>query len=212
MKSVYLTVPNGSGWMHKSVHFAVCRILSDGRFKVRHDCPTHTPYVQNLHKCMHDFINRGEDFWLSMDADNPPRNNPLDLVELDLDVVGLPTPVWHCDTAKSSDAPFYWNALDRLENGWIPHQPCVGLQEVDAIGSGCFLVSRRVMLALKDQQPFMRRWGKDGLVQVGGDYSFCEKVKAAGFKVWAHYGYPCRHFVEIELTEAIEAFRSMKWN
>lgn len=208
---VYLTVPNGDGWLHKQVHFATVQILVDGRYKVRHDCPSHKPYVDNLHRCMHDFIDNGDDYWLSMDADNPPLRNPLDLVELDLDLVGLPTPVWHCDTKKPHDAPFYWNALDRLEDGWLPHQPCSGLQEVDAIGSGCFLVARRVIMELKDRQPFMRRWGKDGLVQVGGDYSFCEKVKAAGFKVWAHYDYPCRHFVEIELGEAIQAFRNVKW-
>jgi hypothetical protein len=83
------------------------------------------------------------------------------------------------------------------------------LQEVDAIGSGCFLVSRRVMLALKDKQPFMRTWNKDGLVEVGGDYSFCRKVKEAGFKIWAHYDYTCDHFNELPLRETINSFGQM---
>ncbi len=204
MPSVYITVPNGKGWLHKHVHFAVCRMLGDRRHRIRHDCPTHSPYIHNLHKCMHDFLAGGEDFWLSMDDDNPPTRNPLDLVEFDCDLVGLPTPVWH--NVVEGDRPYYLNALDRKADGYVPHEPCDGLQEVDAIGSGCFLVARRVMMALKGEQPFMRSWGKDGLVELGGDYSFCRKVKAAGFKVWAHYDYTCLHFNEIEVGEVVRAF------
>lgn len=207
---VYLTQPNGSAWVHKLVHFAICRILADQRVAIRHDCPTHSPYVDNLHACMNDFLNGGEDFWLSMDDDNPPTKNPIDLVELDLDVVGFPTPVWH--SAVKGDRPWYFNALTKVgEEGYkpLPNERCKGLQEVDAIGSGCFMVSRRVMLALKDQQPFMRQWGKDGRVIKGGDYSFCDKVKAAGFRIWAHFDYICDHFNELSLLETIKSFNMM---
>jgi hypothetical protein len=206
--SVYVTVPNGGGWLHKHVHFVICRILSDGRYRIRHDCPTHSPYINNLHHCMNDFLNGGEDYWLSMDDDNPPINNPLDLVEFDCDLIGLPTPVWH--NSVPGDQPWYFNALDAVDNAYKPHQPCTGLQEVDAIGSGCFLVSRRVMFELRNQQPFMRTWNQDGTVEVGGDYSFCRKVKAANFRIWTHYDYPCRHFNEMELAEIIQAVQGMK--
>ena len=91
----------------------------------------------------------------------------------------------------------------------MPHEPCDGLQEVDAVGSGCFLVSRRVMYDLRFKEPFMRQWNREGLVEKGCDFSFCDKVKAAGYKVWANYDYPCRHFNEIELTEIIQAFNSL---
>lgn len=208
MKSVYVTVPNGDGYLHKHVHFAICRILSDRRYKIRHDCPTHKPYVNNLHHCMHDFINGNEDYWLSIDDDNPPIRNPLDLIELDCDLIGLPTPVWH--NAIPGDRPYYFNALDIVNDGYKPHEPCSGLQEVDAIGSGCFLVSKKVILALKDQQPFSRTWKKDGTVEIGCDYSFCRKVKQANFKIWTHYDYPCHHFNEVSLIEVIKAFQGMK--
>lgn len=210
MKSVYLTVPNGSGWLHKHVHFAVCKILQDRRYQIRHDCPTHSPYVNNLHHCIKDFLRGGEDFWLSIDDDNPPINNPLDLMEYDLDLIGLPTPVW-CNKVKG-DRPYYFNALDwdEKEQAYRPHENTDGLQEVDAIGSGCFLVARRVILKLKDQQPFMRQWNRDGTVEMGGDYSFCQKVKKEGFKIWAHFNYPCHHFNEISLIEVIEAINNMK--
>ena len=210
MTSVYVTVPNGSGKIHKMVHFAICRMLADRRYTIRHDCPTHSPYVNNLHRCVKDFLNGGEDFWLSMDDDNPPIRNPLDLVEHDLDVVGLPTPVWH--NSVKGDRPYYFNALTwaEKEQTYRPHENMKGLQEVDAIGSGCMLIARRVILELKGQQPFARQWNQDGTVDVGGDYSFCQKVKKANFKVWAHFDYPCHHFNEISLIEVIEAFNGMQ--
>lgn len=207
MTSIYVTCPNGSGRLHKAVHFALCRILTDRRYRVRHDCPTHSPYTNNLHHCMIDFLNGGEDYWLSMDDDNPPLRNPLDLVELDCDLIGLPTPVWA--NIMPGDRPWYFNAMDRAPDGFKPHEPCEGLQEVDAVGSGCFLVSRRVMLALRYDQPFARQWNRDGTVHIGGDFSFCDKVKAAGFRVWAHFDYLAEHFNTLPLLEVIRAFTSL---
>ena len=134
--SVYMTVPNGSGWLHKHVHFALIKILQDQRYRIRHDCPTHSPYVDNLHACMNDFLKGGEDFWLTMDDDNPPTKNPLDLIELDCDIIGMPTPVWH--SAVKGDRPYYFNALDAEDGGWKPHEFITsGIEEVDAVGSGC---------------------------------------------------------------------------
>jgi len=206
--NVLISVPNGRGWVHKHVVFALLRLQSDNRVDKNIILPTHKPYVHNLHLVMRDFLKGDYTHWLSMDDDNPPRNNPLDLVFMDLDVVGLPTPVWA--NMKEGDYPIYWNALDEVEDGFKPHKECKGLQKVDAIGSGCMLISRRVIEALKDQKPFMREWNEEGIVEVGCDYSFCKKVRAAGFHVWAHYDYPCYHFNEIEIGEIAGAFADLK--
>lgn len=154
---------------------------------------------------MNDFLHSGEDYWLSFDDDNPPKTgNPLDLVDLDLDVVGCPTPVFH--SLVPGDRPYYFNALNKVPGGWRPVENARGLVECDAIGTGCFLVARRVLLELQQKQPFMRRWNADGTVAAGCDYSFCDRVKSAGFRVWAHFDYLCEHLNEIPLLEAIERF------
>jgi len=154
-------------------------------------------------------LDDGYDYWLSMDDDNPPTNNPLDLVPMDLDYVGFPTPVWHSEI--KGDRPYYFNALmwEEKEEGWKPYEKNTrGLQEVDAVGTGCFLVSRRVIEAIKF--PFARQYDEDGLVTHGHDYLFCHKVKEHGFKVWTHFGYICQHFNELELLETIESFALIK--
>jgi hypothetical protein len=209
MTSVYVTVPT-TGSIHKLVHFAICKILSDGRYKVRHDCPTWTPYINGLHHCCKDFLNGGEDYWLSLDDDTVPQNNPLDLIDLDCDLIGCPTPIWH--NSVPGDRPWLFNVMRRVPEGFRPHEPCDGLQEVDAIGSSAFLVARRVILALKDQQPFMREWLPDGTVGIGGDFSFCDKVRAAGFKIWAHFDYPAEHIQTLPLLEVIRAFAAIRHN
>lgn len=206
---VYLTVPAGRGWLHKHVHFAILRMMIDGRYSVRHDCPTHSPTVNSLHKTMWDFLDGGEDYWITMDDDNPATRNPLDLIALNKDIIGLPTPVWH--NAKPGDQPYYWNALKAAtkEVGWRPNDNCDGLKEVDAVGGGCLVLSRKVCETMKDMQPFSREWLPDGTVHLGWDYRFCDRAKQLGFQIWTHYDYPCLHFNEIEVTEIIRAFAEM---
>lgn len=200
---VLISVPNGDGWTHKIVTFTVMKMLQDPRVTSEYIAPTWSPYENNLHKIRLDFLAGGFDYWINIDSDNPPQNNPIDLCFLGLDIVGCVTPVWA--NMKPGDFPIYWNALDAVgDEGWKPHTPCVGLQEVDAIGSGCMVLSKQVMAVIP--APFQRIYHSDGTVNIGCDYAFCRRAKKLGFKVHAHYDYPCHHFNEIDLCEIIKAF------
>lgn len=207
--SVYLTVPNGDGWLHKLVHFAVIRLLQDARVHVRHDCPTHRPFENNLHHCAQDFLQGGEDFWLSIDTDNPPLGNPLDDVFLDKDVIGFPTPVWHW-TGQPGERPIYFNAYQAQAAGYTEFRPQEGLQQVDAVGTGCLLIARRVLEdPVMRLAPFQRTFHADGRVEKGNDIAFCERARSRGFEIWCDFDRPCQHFVETELTEVIRAFKGL---
>ena len=226
---VLLSVPCGTGWMHKSVVFAVARMLGDPRVDVTFIAPTHQPFVHALHLVVRDFLAGGYDFLLSIDADNPPNQNPLDLVSLDLDVVGCPTPVWHCDASSPGDRPYYLNALREVEDedGSIGFRPLdayegfvsAGLQRADAVGTGCILIARRVLEKLAAfsettgdplASPFFRAWNPDGTVAMGNDYAFCRRARASGFEVWAHFDYTCKHFVEMEITEVVNSMAACR--
>jgi len=211
--SVLVSVPN-AGWIHKMVTFSLLRLMKDRRHKVRIILPTNSPFENNLHHIVRDFLKGAFDFWLSIDADNPPMKNPLDLIDHDLDIVGCPTPVWHCDfkTQRPRERPYYWNAYDYVEeeDAYREHREKSGLQPVDAIGTGCFLVARRVFEheGMKGGA-FTRSLHPDGRVNKGNDIRFCERAREAGFKVWAHYDYPCMHLKEVELTEIIRGFDNL---
>ena len=211
MKRVLITVPN-KHWVHTTVIHRVLLLLQDKRYKSRLLMPAHKPYVNNLHHIVNTFMKGDEDFWLNIDADNPPGNNPYDLVELDKDIIGLPTPIWHFKGEKKGERPVYWNAYDYdpSVDAYREHPVKNGLQRVDAVGTGCVLYNRRVFEPPEMRKaPFMRKWNEDGTVDKGNDISFCERARANGFEIYCHYNYPCDHFSELSMNEMVRAFREL---
>ncbi len=208
--SVLVTIPN-TGWLHKTTAYALLKLQLDSRYHLRVSLPTDVPLENNQHHIISDFLKGGEDYWMSIDSDTAPMKNPLDLVELDKDIIGCPYPIWHY-TEKPRERPIYWAAYDYVEDedAYKEHEPKEGLQRVDAIGGGCMLISRRVF-EQPDMQTgaFARTTYKDGTVEKGNDIAFCERARAAGFEVWAHYDYPAMHTNELELTEVIRAFQGL---
>ena len=206
--NILITVPN-QGWLHKFCVFALLKIQQDTRTDRTILLPTHKPYENSLNKIVNDFLAGTYDYWISFDDDNPPTQNIIDLVFLDKDVIGCPTPVWH--NAVKGDRPWYFNAMDRKNDGWIPHEPCQGLQAVDTIGSGCFVIARHVIEQMrKNKIVFQRVYKEDGTVERGHDFEYFDKVKQMGYGVYAHYDYYCSHLNEIDIIEIINAFGSMR--
>lgn len=169
--------------------------------------PSRKPYVNNLHHILNDVLKYDYDFWLNIDSDNPPIENPLDLVVLNKDLIGLPTPIWHFTDKKTGERPVYWNAYDYVEekDAYSEHKEKTGLQRVDAVGTGCFLAHRRIFEGI--EAPFMRKWHKDGTVHKGNDMAFCERIREKGHEIYCHYDYPCDHFSELSLLENNRAWR-----
>lgn len=205
---ILVTVPT-TGYIHKHCVFALLELNKDPRVQVM--LPTHNPFENNLHHIIKDFREGGYDWWLSFDADNPPFENPLEAIEYDKDIVGFPTPIVHIDkNAKKGERPVYWNAYKKVEGGYTEWPDKYGLQKVDAIGTGCFLINKRVFEHPDMQKgAFTRKLYPDGRVEKGNDISFCERATEAGFEIYADYTKPCRHFKEIELNELVGAFKNL---
>ena len=211
-KKVLISVPN-KGWIHKGCTFALLKLIQDRRYASNIILPTHNPFENNLHHIIIDFLKGGYDYWLSFDSDNPPTNNPLDLIELDKDIIGCPTPVIHFDKSKLGERPVYYNAYKYVESedAYTEWPNREGLQKVDAIGTGCFLIARRVFLNKELQKgAFTRKLYPDGTVEKGNDISFCERAQKEGFEIYAHYDYLCQHFNEIEIQEMIKQWMEFK--
>ena len=205
MTKILVTVPN-MHWIHASVAQRLLMLQQDRRYRLSFQFPSNVPFENNLHHIIVSFLKGDCDYWLSIDSDNPPSDNPLDLVELDKDIIGLPTPIWHC--TGNGERPVYLNAYKLAEDGaYNEYQPQKGLQEVDAVGTGCFLMARRVFEHPSLQKGcFTRTLYPDGRVEFGNDLSFCKRAKKAGFKVWAHFDYMCDHFNELSLSEMHRAY------
>ena len=206
---VLVTVPN-LHWISKHVAHRLLLLQQDRRYALSIRLPSQRPYENNLHHIVNEFVTEGFDYWLSMDADNPPQQNPLDLVELDKDIIGLPTPVWHW--TGNGERPIYWNVYDWQDDkgAFTEHKTKSGLQRVDAIGTGCFLIAARVFDHPAMQAgAFQRTYYPDGTVEMGNDLAFCRRATRAGFEIYAHYDYPCDHLSELSLCGVINAHREV---
>lgn len=209
MKKILVTVPN-NWWVNKYVVMRLLEIHSDKRYFKAISLPNLDPPLEHFqHNAVKILLEDGYDYWLSIDDDNPPTKNPLDLVELDKDVIGLPTPVWN--QASSIDGyPVGYNMFDYVpdKDTYREHTPKEGLQRVDAVGGGCFIAARRVFEHPEMQKGcFSRKLHPDGCNRRSNDISFSERARENGFELWAHYDYPCMHFKEVELNTVMREFR-----
>ena len=211
MAHVLLSIPH-EGWIHKSVFAATIQMYKDTcghtlSVTARHD----KPIENSRNHTVNEFLAGSYDYLFFMDSDNPPVRNPLPLVDLDKDIMVLPTPMWnHLQDPKLGGFPVMWNclyegkAVDGEFIGWAEFQDRNGLQEISVGGSGAMIIARRVFDRVRPA--FERTWNEDGTCDIGSDFYFCKKARDAGFKVFAHYDYPCDHYKEKNLTSLYTMF------
>ena len=198
-KSKILVAVFNTGSIRIELSAFLIHLSHDDRYLVKIIFPNNKPYEHSINLTIRDEFLKGDyDYFLMIDHDNPPLKNPLDLVDLDKDVIACPTPQWNM---KDPNFPIYWVAVTKDGEEYREYKNKEGLQEVDAVGSGCLLIARRVLKKVKC--PFVRIWNEDGVVTKGVDFNFCEKAKNEGFKIYTHYDYPCSHFKELNLIDVL---------
>lgn len=159
--------------------------------------PAARPSQHNRGLIVKRALQEGYDWLLMIDSDTVPLRDPLELVKMDLDVVSCPCP-------QIYGKEIYWVVMDKVDGGFrqVPRNRRQGLIESDAVGSACMLIKRRVLEVVK--APFAIQWNSDAEMAVGLDLSFCDKARAAGFRVWAHWDYLCSHYKTLDLCAVTE--------
>src|SRR3990167_1062308 len=88
----------------------------------------------------------------------------------------------------------------------------VGLQEVDATGTGCIFIKREVLENVK--HPFENRYDEDGIKILGNDFAFCQMAKEKGYRVWVHLDYVASHHsvqdLKDEFYEKLKKYRTAR--
>jgi hypothetical protein len=205
-KRVLVTVPNGSKWIHKETIEFLFNLTKDKRYNLTIQLPTFRPIANNQHHIINEFIEGKYDYWFSLDDDIVPLQNPLDLIELDKDIIGIPIPIWRFtrDLKFYDDRriPVYLGVYDydEKEDAFTIRPTGKGLERVGGVAGGCFIMARRVFdNKLLRTRGWWRRLKKDGTIYMGNDMSFCYKALKEGFEIWAHYDYTAKHFKNIDL-------------
>ncbi len=128
---------------------------------------------------------------------------------IDDDVVPLPTILNMADYEEDIVGVLYFMyqqqklmpvAFNRAKDGMynpINIKSADGLTEVDAVGTGCIMLSRKVLEAVR--APFLNEYDPDGIKLFGLDIAFCRKAKEKGFKVYVHTDFPASHWATMDL-------------
>jgi len=218
MKKVWVTIQSlVHEHVHKRIVENIVMMKGYGDYDVKLDQTVRDPSAMNGQRLLWSFLGQKDmDFWINIDADNPPVKNPLDLIDLDLDIVGCPTPMWkNTSNIKIRKFPIVWNVF--VESPMSPDQYIAvskgnGLVEIAAVGFGCIVIARRVCEGIWETNPFVRPFSQDGTPGYSADISFSRFAKEGGFKIWAHFDYVCRHYKLLDLLEIAQAMTSWRDN
>lgn len=170
---------------------------------------TGRPIASNRNEITRDFLKSDADYLVMIDDDNPPNQNFLKLLDLDKDVIGVPTP-------GRNNRGVFWMVYNFTKDypkevvlEAFPYEKRRGLQKVDAISTGSVIIARRVLEKIKT--PFADSFDEDGVIIHSDDISFAHKVKQAGFQEWAHFDYNCSHYKTVDLLQMI-AYANLMYN
>lgn len=189
-KKVYVAILN-QGSIRPELTNTLIRISHDIH-DIKIVYPNSMPIAHNRNDIVQRFLKTDCDYLLMIDSDIVPKKNPLLLLAYNKDIIGGVCPQYNNGT-------IYCVVMEKTPKGLqeIALADRNGIKEVDAIGTGCILIARRVLEKVK--APFMRKWDNDGLQDLGLDFYFCEKAKKHGFSVWADWESVCSHYKTIDL-------------
>lgn len=207
-KGIYIAVLN-QGSVRPELAYLLTDLTHQNKYRLYLAYPAAKPISNNRNKIVKDFLSKPEyDYLMMLDNDIIPPLNVLDLVDFDKDVIGgvcfaymdnaiVPLVVDYNtpENIAKGDKPFLVKELEGDE----------GLVECDAIGSGLIIMKREVLEKVK--APFSNRYDEDGIKTMGLDFSFCDKARQLGYKVFAHTDFLCSHWTMIDLKMVYQALQ-----
>jgi hypothetical protein len=164
--------------------------------------PTERPIANNRNTITKKFLDGDYNILGMLDSDTCPLRNPFDLLDFDKDVIGLVSPGWGNNGIRFHVYKFSKNYPKKIE--FIQYEPCEreGLKQIDAIGTGCIFVKRKVLEKIK--KPFEDLFDEYGRLITNDDMAFSHKCKQTGFEVWTHWDYVSKHYKMIDLLQVTE--------
>lgn len=200
-KGVYIAVLN-QGNIRPELSYLLTDLTHQNKYRLYLTYPAGKPISHNRNTIVQDFLKRPEyDYLLMLDGDIIPPLNVLDLVDYQKDVMGAVCFAY----MDNSIVPLVLESNpDKNAKPYIVKQinGDEGLIEVDAIGSGLIIMSRKVLEQVK--APFSNNYDENGIKTLGLDLSFCKKAKELGFKVWCHLDFVCSHWTVIDLKDVYQ--------
>ena len=207
---VYFVVPN-SGEISVALIRPFFCIATDERFDVRL-CDMIRSNRKGVHynknTSVKDFLATDCEWYLSIDSDQVPLQNPLDLIFSGREIIGLPTPisangfvVWNIFLKSKTNGKLYVPL--QLDSKMLAEKKYPDLVECHAIGGGCIIVNREVFT--KVYPPFLDEIDADGGMAIEHDLEFCRRSRENGYKVFFSPYYRCDHIKKTPMLELLQS-------
>lgn len=193
-KTIYLAVLN-QGEIRTDLAQVVNILIQNDSYRLMLTYPHAKPITNNRNTIVQKFLATDCDYLMMVDADIIPPASILNLADFDKDIITPLMFVWQ----KGMLIPLF---LKRNKDGIYDSDDYInktGLQEVDATGTGCIIIKRKVLEAVK--HPFENVYDEDGIKTLGNDFYFCQKAKKLGFRIWVHLDYVAGHHTQQDLKE-----------
>lgn len=203
MENSVLIAITHTGQTFAGLESMIAKFIGESKIKCELFFSNKHPIYENRNYIVQYFLKTNHSHLLFIDSDNPPlslEDNPLNMIKRDVDVVGGVYPMWKQDHHE-------WCALIIKDNKYIqtPFDQRKGLQEVDAIATGCMLIKRKVLETVR--APFLNEFDKNGLNALGDDYAFCKRARFNGFRVYADWDVMCDHIKMVPLFTIVKALK-----
>ncbi len=194
-KKIYVSVLNQG-----NIRIELAAVLHDLPFQGKYDVyityPNDKPISNNRNKIVQDFLAQKDyDYLLMIDDDIIPPKNILNLADFQKDVISAMTFMYQ----QNMVAPLILKRDNQGTYTVAAFKGYEGLMEVDSVGSGCVMISRKCLEAIK--APFNDIFDEDGVRKFGLDIAFGQRAKKAGFTLYAHLDYPCGHRVTMDIKD-----------
>lgn len=197
-KAIYVSVLN-QGWIRPELSHTLNEMSSSSKYNVGISYWGKKPITHNRNTIVQDFLQKKVfDYLLMIDSDNVPSSKIVNLADFQKDIIaGLSFGLQRNFVIPS--------AFRRRKDGlYTPYslRGDEGLVEVDAVGAGQLMISRKVLETIGF--PFQNKYDRDGIKKMGLDMVFCEKAKKMGFKIYVHTHYISDHWVSYNLRDTYQ--------
>lgn len=193
-RKVLIAVPNGSGY--------IPALMVQSLLQLRKPCPCAFLVVerQRTDKCRDYFakelIKSDFDYLMMIDDDNPIPPNTLEMmIADDKDIVITPIMTRNPNKTGKHDLCAYYSRKVKIKDNYLRNYDFIEkfrddgpLHKIDAGGTGCMLIKRKVLEALVKKYEYIFEYGDitvDGQRRtLSEDVEFCERAVDAGFEIW----------------------------
>jgi hypothetical protein len=145
------------------------------------------------------------DYLMCVDETAIPLKNPVDLLQFDKDVIGMPSPRMIFGS-KGSRYSYQGYAFSEETDEPELVDNARGLMEIDAIAGGILIIARRALERIMAEGS---TYSEDPNGMFSTNYHANEHGREStastrGIKVWCHYGYPCEAFQSVPIGRVMQ--------